>query len=205
MGMPKHLANLLKNPQKKGPFHGKNLFGTTELIRQNVLPPRNIPGHQDDRMSLGPEDCLGSHATQSMRDAEHPPVLLELPTAIQRDLDGQVVHHREPVIFEGATVKDACRSNLVEEEHSSEAMWPNNCCHMRAGGNESRKKEVATSQKQTRRACDRNTFTKDMSISIPKILDTSGWLEVYFSQLTMIPRSLHNWSPKAATGSLTLQ
>ena len=41
MGMPEHTEDPLEDPRKKGPFRGKNLVGTTELVHQNVLPIRN--------------------------------------------------------------------------------------------------------------------------------------------------------------------
>ena len=66
-GTPKHLIIPLKTPWKKGPFRWKNLVGTNELVCKNVLPPRNIPGRQGDRMLFGPEDYLGSHATLDTR------------------------------------------------------------------------------------------------------------------------------------------
>ena len=44
MGTTEHLINLLKHPQKKRPFCGNNLVGMTDLVRLNILPPRNIPG-----------------------------------------------------------------------------------------------------------------------------------------------------------------
>ena len=66
MGTTKHLANPLKDPWKRGPLHGENLDGTTELVRQNILP-RNIPGQQGDRMTLGPKHYLSGHTTQDMR------------------------------------------------------------------------------------------------------------------------------------------
>ena len=58
---------------KRGPFRGKNLVWTTELVRQNILLPRNISGHQGDRMTLGPEHYLGDHVT---KDTRHNAVLI---------------------------------------------------------------------------------------------------------------------------------
>ena len=67
MGTSENSAHPLEGPQKKGPICGKNLVGTTDLVCQNVLPPRNVPGRQRDQMPLGPENYLGGHATQKKR------------------------------------------------------------------------------------------------------------------------------------------
>ena len=68
MGTTEHPINRPKNPQgKKGPFYGKNLVRTTELKCQNIVLPWNTPGCQGDRTTLGPENYLGSHATQDTK------------------------------------------------------------------------------------------------------------------------------------------
>ena len=63
IGTSEYPTNPLEDPQKKGPFRRKKLVGTTELVRQNILLPRNILGHQGDRMALSPKHYLGSQAT----------------------------------------------------------------------------------------------------------------------------------------------
>ena len=94
-----------------------------------------------------------------------------------------------------------CKGRICERPWKrirfSEAMWPNICCHMRAGGDGRSSKEVATSWKQARRASDENTFLRDVSISIPRYWPrVDGWRS-NFSRLTIIPRSLHNWRTRS--------
>ena len=48
MGMTEHPTSHLEHPQKKGPFRGKNMVGTTELGHQNIVLPWNTPGRQGD-------------------------------------------------------------------------------------------------------------------------------------------------------------
>ena len=48
MGTTEHPTSPLKYPWKKRAFHGKNLVRTTEIVRQIILLPWNIPGHQGD-------------------------------------------------------------------------------------------------------------------------------------------------------------
>ena len=67
MGTTKHPVNCLEYPWKKAPICEKNLVGTTELARQNIFLPQNIPGHQGDRMMLGPENYSGGYATHDTR------------------------------------------------------------------------------------------------------------------------------------------
>ena len=90
-----------------------------------------------------------------------------------------------------------CKGHICKQprgrKHSREAMWPNTYCHTRAGGDGSRRKEVATSRKRARWVSDGNTFSRNVSISIPRYWTrVDGWRSD-FSQLTIIPRSLHDW------------
>ena len=68
MGMAKDPTDPLLYPWQGGLFCGKNLVGTTELVRQNVPPPRNVPGQQRDRMALSPENYLSSHVAHHTRN-----------------------------------------------------------------------------------------------------------------------------------------
>ena len=68
MGTPEDLADRLKYPWQEGPFCQKDLVGTTELVRQNILLLWNITSRQGDRMTPRPKNNVRRHAAQHLRD-----------------------------------------------------------------------------------------------------------------------------------------
>ena len=102
MGTAEHTADPHEHLRKKGPFPGKNLVGTAELVRQNVLPSRKVPRRQVNRMPLGPHSDLGGHETQDPR--HHAALMVEISdnrgiVAHQDDTPPQQLRQLEPALL----------------------------------------------------------------------------------------------------------
>ena len=64
---------------------GRACLRTAELVRQNVLPPQNVPGRQTIQMLLSPQNDLGGYETQGPE--YHAALILEI-----NDNRGVVAH-----------------------------------------------------------------------------------------------------------------